>query len=381
MSISHPITQTPIATQATQVASYSQGSATSLAFNVASGPTSNVSEPSGSPFLPSEGTQLSLIRISAIAVGSVTAGCLCFVLVANAAAHSAHFQYVIAFLASSLFGSVSFHCRKIIFVCEDPDLPELQISLFLAIKAAHAIENTSEESDGNQHLVWKAFSIGGNTKSFDVTISTCTGNSKQAGQPKIGFGTIDDNVSDQRVRPRNWELAPARLLEDGTWERKDEETNLENQFIAENTTGRAHRIAIGVAEKPEDLETRSFSPFLVINSQMFGPKANFEVKSDIFLHAFRTGGCKAGDYGDPVMEARKLDKLTIASGHRVKDLGPVTTFYVTCSRKTGKVQLKIGRNRPEDVKKFQLEYGFNFWFCKRGEAKKKGVRDTLILPL
>lgn len=30
-----------------------------------------------------------------------------------------------------------------------------QISLFLAIKAAHAIENTSEESDGNQHLVWK----------------------------------------------------------------------------------------------------------------------------------------------------------------------------------------------------------------------------------
>ena len=98
ISISHPITQTPIATQATQVTSYSQGSATSLAFNVASGPTSNVSEPSGSPFLPSEGTQLSLIRISAIAVGSVTAGCLCFVLVANAAAHSAHFQYVIAFL-------------------------------------------------------------------------------------------------------------------------------------------------------------------------------------------------------------------------------------------------------------------------------------------
>ena len=30
-----------------------------------------------------------------------------------------------------------------------------QISLFLAIKAAHAIENTSEESDGNPHLVWK----------------------------------------------------------------------------------------------------------------------------------------------------------------------------------------------------------------------------------
>ena len=49
----------------------------------------------------------------------------------------------------------------------------------------------------------------------------------------------------------------------------------------------------------------------------------------------------------------------------------MTTFYVTCSKKTGKVQLKIGRNRHEDVKKFQLEYGFKFWLCKRGKERRK----------
>ena len=47
--------------------------------------------------------------------------------------HSSHRSGWYLGKASSLFGSVSFHCRKIIFVCEDPDLPELQVNTLLQI--------------------------------------------------------------------------------------------------------------------------------------------------------------------------------------------------------------------------------------------------------
>ncbi|KAJ3480699.1 hypothetical protein NLI96_g8168 [Meripilus lineatus] len=313
-----------------------------------------------------------------IAGGTIIAGVIVVTLVTVAAINSAHLIYIIVSLASLLFGLVLYNCRRIVFVCKDPNLPELQISLFLTIEAAREGEDSGENSDGNQHLV---FSIGGNTKGFDVTVPITTGSSKKAGQPKIGFATIDDNDFDERVRPQSWELAPARLLENGIWEKGDVEANQEDEFIAENMTERARRIAMGVSDKPDDPEARRFSPFLVIDSKNFGPMGNFKVKSDIFLHAFRTGGCKAGDYGDPVMEARKLDRLTDTGGHRVKELDQVTTFYVTCSKKSGQVKLKIGKNRPEDVKKFRQEHGFRFWFCKRNKgAKNEGNSTTFLLP-
>lgn len=64
-------------------------------------------------------------------------------------------------------------------------------------------------------------------KDYDVTIPTMcvsptvqhrvtfrdpathsTGRSQQAGQPKMGFGTIDDHGSDERVQSQSWELSP-----------------------------------------------------------------------------------------------------------------------------------------------------------------------------
>lgn len=68
------------------------------------------------------------------------------------------------------------------------------------------------------------------------------------------------------------------------------------------------------------------------------------MKSDIYIHAFRTGGCRGryepaqsdncteqkeiieGDYGDTVMKARRRDRLTPESGYRVKDFDPVSTI-------------------------------------------------------
>lgn len=43
---------------------------------------------------------------------------------------------------------------------------------------------------------------------IEGSLDSSTGRSKRAGQPKIGFGTIDDNDFDERVRPQSWELAP-----------------------------------------------------------------------------------------------------------------------------------------------------------------------------
>lgn len=74
----------------------------------------------------------------------------------------------------------------------------------------------------------------------------------------------------------------------------------------------------------------------------YRPNARFTANSDILLHAYRTNGRKgtdnlrdvhvnyseglelAGDYGDRVMESRKLDRLTPEDGHRVKELKPVS---------------------------------------------------------
>ncbi|KAJ3483254.1 hypothetical protein NLI96_g6434 [Meripilus lineatus] len=187
----------------------------------------------------------------------------------------------------------------------------------------------------------------------------------------MGFGTIDDHGSDERVQSQSWELSPANLLEDDTWERGSEDVDRGDELIAENKTERARRIAMGVAEKPDDPEARSFSPFLVIDAKNFGSMGNFKVKSDIFLHAFRTKVSRAGEYMECVMKDRKPDRLTPEGGNRVKNLGPVTTFYVTFSRDTGKVGLKIGKNRPEDVKKFKSEQGYKFWSRGRNHSKKK----------
>ncbi|KAJ3485165.1 hypothetical protein NLI96_g5153 [Meripilus lineatus] len=349
--ITLPSDNTPLVTQ------YSQTPVPSPPLNPIDSTTSSASVPSASPFgdVRSGRVRLSSSQKGGIAGGSVTAGLLVILIVA-ATAYSARLGYVIASLASSLFGLVLFSCRRIIFVCDDPDLKEVQISLFLSIDAAGAPESSNEGSSGNQHLVWKEYCIGGKTKEFEVTVPTTTGRSKRAGQPKIGFGTINDNGPNGRVQSQNWELAPAQLLKDGTWERGNEDED-EDHITAENLTDRACRIAMGVSEKPEDPEAK--------------PKGNFKAKSNLFLHAFRTGGCKAGENGDLVMELRKLDRLTPEGGRRIKDLDPITTFYVRCAGKKEEIKLQIGENRPEDVKKFRLEHGIKFRFRKANKKKKE----------
>ncbi|KAJ3485168.1 hypothetical protein NLI96_g5150 [Meripilus lineatus] len=289
--------------------------------------------PIGSPLSDAvEGeARLSPSQKGGIAGGSLTGGAAVVTFVIVAAANSGHLVYVIAPLAASLFGLVLFNCRKIYIVCNDPNLPELQTS------------NSGSHVDGhggNQQLVWKVFSVGGHTKDFEVTVPITTGRSKVAGRPKIGFGTVYDDDYDKRIRPQFWQLAPARLLEDGKWEHVAEENDQSEEFVAENTTGRNQRIAMGVSECAEDQKGELFSPFLVIDSKNFEPHGKFKVKSDIYVHAFRTGGCrgsyehanngdcteediKEGDYGDIVMKARKRDRLTPEGGYRVKDFNPV----------------------------------------------------------
>lgn len=57
----------------------------------------------------------------------------------------------------------------------------------------------------------------------------------------------------------------------------------------------------------------------------------------------------------------------------------VTTFYVKCAGKKGEVELQIGKNRPEDVKRFREEHGIKFKFFKRDKAKKKEEDHTALL--
>ena len=57
----------------------------------------------------------------------------------------------------------------------------------------------------------------------------------------------------------------------------------------------------------------------------------------------------------------------------------VTTFYVKCAGKKGEVELQIGKNRPEDVKRFREENGIKFKFCKGDKAKKEEDHSALLV--
>ncbi|KAJ3485173.1 hypothetical protein NLI96_g5147 [Meripilus lineatus] len=364
-----PITLQPLAHYTPLEIHRTQNPLASPTPNSTIGLDSNASETSGSNQLFNAG-RLSPSQKGGIAGGSIAAGGFLVVLLALAAKNADKLRYVVASLASSFFGVVLYDCRRLIFVCEDSNLGEIQ-----------------------------EFDVGGNTKSIMVTIPTTTGSHKEKG---VAFGNIDDTGTN--VKPGNYQSSPARLVEDASgtlrWKDGSAEANEEGQFIAENATGRALSIAMGTYDDTSQAkDSERFMPFLMIDSKNFGPNARFTANSDILLHAYRTNGRKgtdnlrdvhvnyseglelAGDYGDRVMESRKLDRLTPEDGHRVKELKPITTFYVTSSK--GEVKLRIGKNRSEDMKKFRWEQGpgYRFWFRKGKKGKsKEGDRTSSLNP-
>ncbi|KAJ3480706.1 hypothetical protein NLI96_g8166 [Meripilus lineatus] len=245
-------------------------------------------------------------------------------------------------------------------------------SLFLSTKVPGDSEGQHED-DGNKHLVWQVADLGGNKKNFQVKVPTTTGHSQEAGRPKIGFGTITDDEAGVTVR--DYELAPAQLMEDGTWQKVDQDIlGQDGQLFAKNMTSVARSITLGVFDDSKK-DPEPLMPFLVVDQKNFGPEGSFSANSDLYLHAFSTNGCRAGQYGDGVMKEWAMNRLTPQKGCRVKDLKPLTTYYVSRSSNNG-VKMKIGKNRPDDVKKFRMDRESNFgsplkWFKRKDKGKQR----------
>lgn len=61
-----------------------------------------------------------------------------------------------------------------------------------------------------------------------------------------------------------------------------------------------------------------------MHSELVDAKVGTVSRDQKMLYCERLETMVAGDYGDPVMEARKLDRLTDTGGHRVKELDQVS---------------------------------------------------------
>ncbi|KAF8068808.1 hypothetical protein FPV67DRAFT_1091715 [Lyophyllum atratum] len=84
-------------------------------------------------------------------------------------------------------------------------------------------------------------------------------------------------------------------------------------------------------------------PVLVVESILHG--AVYKTQQEFYLHAFRTEGYKAGQYGESIVQSVVEGRLTPTEGINLSTLPPLSGCYLG----DGMVQLEIGPMKRKDV--------------------------------
>lgn len=174
------------------------------------------------------------------------------------------------------------------------------------------------------------------------------------GNVKLGFATIEE-PDPNFIRCQAAERAPARL-DGNAWEHEgdsDEEKQTKKdrkaqpKQTAKNMNDYGVRIALGTYHD----DTNTVQPLLLVE-QVPGEGGSYEAKEDFYIHAFRTNGYNAGQYGPTIFEDVGGDQLTPKNGIRISELEPLTSWYIESDSK-GRLTVRIGRNSRKDVKEYR----------------------------